>query len=184
MENISGVYKIENTITGDFYIGSSKNVKKRLESHKEPSRWKRYPNNPLYLDMQKYGVDKFDFQILAMRDPYQLKETEQEFIEKLQPTYNNYRAKGFDAERRKEWLQSEKGKESCRKAKKKYQQSDNGKESKTKANKKYLNQVCSYNGEKLTLNALRIRFYKAGMEHPVLEAKKFLEGNNATAKNI
>ena len=28
MNKISGVYKITNTITGDFYIGSSKNIKK------------------------------------------------------------------------------------------------------------------------------------------------------------
>ena len=32
-EKISGVYKITNTITGDFYIGSSKNVKKRWVEH-------------------------------------------------------------------------------------------------------------------------------------------------------
>ena len=29
---ISGIYKITNTITGDFYIGSSKDVKKKMES--------------------------------------------------------------------------------------------------------------------------------------------------------
>ena len=28
-EIISGIYKITNTITGDFYIGSSKNIEKR-----------------------------------------------------------------------------------------------------------------------------------------------------------
>lgn len=29
MEKICGVYKITNTVTGDFYIGSSKNAKQR-----------------------------------------------------------------------------------------------------------------------------------------------------------
>ena len=65
MEKISAVYKIVNMVTGDFYVGSSKNVKKRWASHKWPSNWKLYPNNPLYQDMQKYGVDKFDFQLNA-----------------------------------------------------------------------------------------------------------------------
>ena len=57
-EIISGVYKIANTITGDFYIGSSKNVKRRWESHKKPSAWKKCPNNQMYIDMQEYGTDK------------------------------------------------------------------------------------------------------------------------------
>lgn len=72
MGNISAVYKIENTLTGDFYIGSSKNVKKRWNEHKRPSSWKNLPNSPMYYDMQKYGVDKFDFQILEEVEPEQL----------------------------------------------------------------------------------------------------------------
>ena len=99
---ISAVYKITNTVTGDFYIGSSKNVKRRFAEHKRSTTWKKYPNNPMYLYMKKYGVDKFDFQILTIVEPEQLKEVEQQFIEKLQPTYNNYRAKGWDIERYKE----------------------------------------------------------------------------------
>ena len=58
---ISGVYKITNTVTGDFYIGSSKNVKLRLAVHKCPSTWKKCPNNPLYQDMRKYSIDKLEF---------------------------------------------------------------------------------------------------------------------------
>ena len=102
MEKICAVYKITNTITGDFYIGSSKDVKQRWRHHKCPSRWNDNPNNPMYIDMKNYGIDKFDFQVIAEVEPEKLKETEQEFIEKLQPTYNNYRAKGFDIERHKE----------------------------------------------------------------------------------
>ena len=96
---ISGVYKITNTITGDFYIGSSKNVKHRLTKHKCKSTWKNYPNNPMYLDMRKYGIDKFEFEILEEVEAEKLKETEQEFIEKLHPTYNNINANGWDCER-------------------------------------------------------------------------------------
>lgn len=45
METISAVYKITNTITNDFYIGSSKNVKQRWAVHKRPSMSKKHPNN-------------------------------------------------------------------------------------------------------------------------------------------
>ena len=98
-EKISGIYKITNTITGDFYIGSSKNVKQRLACHKCQSTWNEQPNNPMYIDMQKYGVEKFDFQILEEVESEHLKEKEQQFIETLKPTYNSNNANGWDIER-------------------------------------------------------------------------------------
>ena len=136
-EIISGIYKIINIITKDFYIGSSKNVKQRWINHKCPSTWKRHSNKPMYLDMQKSGVAEFDFQILEEVEIEQLKEKEQQFIEKMHPTYNSYNAKGLDVD-------------------------------------KYDNQLCRYNSETLTLNALRKRFKKTGIEHPTIEAKKYL----------
>ena len=171
---ICGIYKITNTITNDFYIGSSKNVKRRWRSHKCTSTWSKCPNNQMYLDMQKYGVDKFEFQVLEVVEEDSLKEIEQQFIENLQPTYNNYNANGLDIERRKKsnkkYYKSDKGKE----AQKKYQKSDKYKESHRKANNKYDNQLCCYNGETLTLNALRKRFWRQGLSNPTTEAKKYL----------
>ena len=186
---ICGVYKITNTITGDFYIGSSKDVKQRWMNHKKPSRWKAYPNNPMYQDIQKYGVDKFVFEILAEIEEGSLKETEQEFIKKLQPTYNDRNADGWNTERLKEskrkakrkYQKTEKGKEykkeyrkthrdEINEYQKKYRQSDKYKESQ----KKYKNQLCIYNGEKITLAALSARLRKAGIDHPTQEAKKYL----------
>ena len=166
---ISGIYKITNTITGDFYIGSSKDIKRRWRHHKIPSTWNKCPNNPLYKDMQKFGIDKFEFEILAEVEPGSLKEAEQKFIETLKPTYNNYRAKGLDIERRKE---------SHRKASRKYEKTEKRKkyckEYNKKYQKEYRNQLCYYNNEILTLNALSKRFRRAGIEHPTLEAKKYL----------
>ena len=171
---ISAVYKITNTITGELYIGSSKDVKRRWLQHKYQSTWKRCPNNPLYQDMKKYGVEKFDFQILAPVMPEYLKQTEQEFIETLKPTYNDRKSKGWDVERykkyQKEYRQSEKGKEYQKEYQKKYQRSEKGKE----YHKKYYNQLCSYNSETLTLGALKSRFVIAGIKHPTTEAKKYL----------
>lgn len=178
-KKISAVYKIVNEVTGDSYIGSSNDVKRRWITHKKPSVWKKYPNNPMYQDMQKYGVDKFKFQILCPVMEEYLKQVEQECIEMLKPTYNNYNAKGLDVERQKETIkkyeQSEKRKEAKKKAAKKYEQSEKGKETKKKYQKKYHNQLCSYNGETLTLNALKMRFRRAGIPHPTLEAKKYIK---------
>ena len=145
---ISGVYKITNTVTGDFYIGSSKNVKQRWAAHKCTSKWNRFPNNPMYIDMQNYGIDKFEFEILAEVEESFLKEKEQQFIETLKPTYNNRNANGWDIERYKK--------------------------SRRKAVNKYESQLCFYNGETLTLHALRTRFEKLGIDHPTIEAKKYL----------
>ena len=157
MNKICAVYKITNTITGDFYIGSSKNVKNRWMSHKKPSTWNKCPNNQLYLDMQKYGVDKFELQILEEAEIEQLKEKEQQFIETLKPTYNNNNAKGWDIERRKEYNR-------------KYNKSDKCKEYR----KQYYNQLCLYNGQTLTLKALSMRFMRKGIDNPTAEAKKYL----------
>ena len=161
MEKISGIYKITNTITGDFYIGSSKDVKSRWRSHKYQSTWKKNPNNPMYLDMQKYGVDSFNFEILAEVEVASLKETEQQCIETLKPIYNNYRAKGWDIERRKQY---------CKEYDKEYRKSDKFKD----YQKQYYNQLCSFNGETLTLNALYHRFKSQGITHPTQAAKKYL----------
>ena len=158
---ISGIYKITNTITGDFYIGSSKNIKRRWRSHKWSSTWNKHPNNPMYIDMHNYGVDKFEFEILAEVEADKLKETEQKFIEMLKPTYNDIRANGWDIERKKEYNR-------------KYRKTDKGKESRKKSSKKYDNRLCCYNGETLTLCALSARFRRAGIPHPTIEAKKYL----------
>lgn len=40
--------------------------------------------------------------------------------------------------------------------------------------KKYQNQLCYYNGEALKLYTLVMRFKRAGIEHPTLEAKKYI----------
>ena len=161
MSKISGIYKITNTVTGDCYIGSSKDVKRRWNEHKRASSWNKQPNNPIYHDMKNYGIDKFVFEVIEEVEAGSLKVTEQKFIELLKPTYNNINANGWDTERYKE---------SKKEYMKEYRKTEKGK----KANNKYYNQLCSYNGETLTLNALSTRFRRAGIEHPTAEAKKYI----------
>ena len=165
-EIISGIYKITNTVTKDSYIGSSKNIKNRWAVHKCQSTWNKHPNNPMYLDMRKYGVDNFEFQVIEEVEEGSLKETEQEFIELLKPTYNSNNAKGLDVERLKKYKKEYRKSDKC----KEYEKSDKRKESK----KKHDNQLCSYNGETITRATLSKRFYRAGIKHPVVEANKYL----------
>ena len=157
MKKICIVYKFTNTVTGDFYIGSRKNIKKSLANNKYQSIWISIPNDKMYQDIQKYGDDNFVFEVLEVVEPEQLKEVEQQFIETLKPTYNQMNEKDLDIETRKE-----------------YQKSDKGKKSQKKAVNKYQNQLCSYNGETITLNALRMRFKRKCIVNPTQEAKKYL----------
>lgn len=187
MVKISGVYLIVNTVTKDSYVGSSKDVKKRWSGHRCPSMWAEHPNSPLYLDMQKYGIKNFRFQILAPIEPENLKDAEQKFIEMLKPTYNSINAKGWNVEKirksqikyrqsenrkeyMKKYLQSEKVKDYM----KEYRQSEKYKKTAKESNKKYFNRLCYYKGEKLTLCALCSRFQRAGIDHPTQEARKYL----------
>ena len=175
MNRISGVYRITNTATDDFYIGSSKNIERRWAEHKKPSVWAKYSNSMLYRDMAKFGLNKFLFEIIE--ETSVLKDREQYWIDKLHPKYNNYYAKGLDIERQKK---------SHNKASKKYCELHPDKrkvqykkyyESHSEKCKAYNNQLCLYNNEVLTLSALRRRFSRKGISNSTIEAKKYLINN-------
>lgn len=85
-----------------------------------------------------------NFTFEVIEETDNLKEQEQYFIDLLKPSYNIRRARYRDIEKSKE-TQSERYK-----------------------------RICSYNGETLTLAALAKRFQRAGIDHPVSEAKKYL----------
>ena len=161
--NVSGVYKIVNTVTGDFYIGSSKNIQARWYTHRAPSAWRKQPNIALYQDMKKYGVENFRLQLLAPVMEEHLKQVEQELIEMLKPTYNDRNAYGDNVERQKETMK--KYNNMHRQERKEYSKKYNG---------KYSHQLCFYNGETLTLKALLRRFQRMKIPHATMEAKKYL----------
>lgn len=75
MNKVSGIYKITNNITGDFYIGGSKDIKMRWKDHKSPSKWARWPGMKLYQAFIKYGLDQFKFEVIE--ETSMLKEREQ-----------------------------------------------------------------------------------------------------------
>ena len=154
---IAGVYKITNNITGELYIGSSKDIKSRWANHKSPSVWKLHPNIKLYKAMAELGLDNFKFEVLE--ETSSLKKREQYYIEYLKPTYNDRHADGIDTEKRKEtrkyWFQVHQEEYSAKM-------------------KAYRSRLWLYEGETLTLAHLSKRFSYQGIAHPYKEAKKYL----------
>lgn len=86
----TGIYKIENMETGDFYIGSSSKLKERLRKHKRYLRKGIHGNEFLQRSFDKYGKDAFQFAIIESEfsEIETLRDREQFFIDKLEPTYN------------------------------------------------------------------------------------------------
>ena len=188
---ISGVYKVTNNITGDFYIGSSRNIKKRWSNHKSSSVWKRYPNSRLYKDMAQYGKDKFIFEVIE--ETTDLHNREQYYIEQLKPSYNSFWAYGHDTERykehnkaySKEWYKAHQN-EMLAKSKAYYEAHRDEHLAKCKAymeahrnellakSKVYYSRLCLYEGETLTLHALTSRLFRQGIPHATIEAKRYL----------
>jgi len=60
----AAVYKIENTKTGQVYIGQSTGYKARWRGHKSKLRRNKHGNPKLQEDYDKYGLDVFEFKII------------------------------------------------------------------------------------------------------------------------
>ena len=87
-----GIYKIQNKVNQQVYIGQSIHIKKRFSQH----RIKAYDeqissyNYPLYEDMREYGLDNFDYSILELCPQDQLNDREIYYISKYDSYYNGY----------------------------------------------------------------------------------------------
>lgn len=64
-KNVCGIYKITNLITGEHYIGQSKNIDERWKAHCKCGLGIEAPaTNVLYNSMQKDKVWNFTFEVL------------------------------------------------------------------------------------------------------------------------
>ncbi len=83
----SGIYKITNTTNGKFYIGSSKNIDERWDNHKQYLRGNYHINPKLQNAWNKYGEDKFIFEIIEETDSNQnvLFDRENYYLSSLKP---------------------------------------------------------------------------------------------------
>ena len=86
--NNCGVYKITNTITGDYYIGSSDKIKERIQHHIHALN-NGYHRNPYLLRAwNKYGEKAFEFTVILLCDVDHKLYFEQGLLNLLKPVYN------------------------------------------------------------------------------------------------
>lgn len=86
--NYSGVYKIENKITGDYYIGSSIDIAKRWYAHKWELRNNKHNNPHLQNSWNKYKKKNFQFIILVITEPEEAMILEDKILQKWDCSYN------------------------------------------------------------------------------------------------
>lgn len=84
------IYKLTNIVTGEIYIGKTKNqLEKRWYQHKKDCQYGRNPNSRLYHAMRKYGADNFTKTVMAeCTSLEELNAAEIQLIKEHSPQYN------------------------------------------------------------------------------------------------
>lgn len=108
----SGVYKIQNTINGKSYIGSSKRIEKRYGEHRSLLRNNKHHSKILQGAWNKYGEGSFLFDIIEICPVDQLEAREQYYLDNLKPELNV--AKDVRNNRGRKWSAEERLKHSAR----------------------------------------------------------------------
>lgn len=81
MKNISGIYKIENTINGKVYFGSSNNINKRKKQHFSSLKNGSHCNTHLQRSFNIYGEDNFIFEAVEFCEEKNLLNIEQMYLD-------------------------------------------------------------------------------------------------------
>lgn len=135
----SGVYKITNIENGKVYIGSSKDINKRITAHIRELKKNIHDNTHLQSAWNKYGKEKFEFSILEfVPDINILLEREQFWMDKYQcykrdfgynmlPTAGSPDGNRLSKETRKRISESNKGRNCTAETKQKISNSQKGK---------------------------------------------------------
>ena len=84
----SGIYKIENIITGDFYIGQSYNMYIRKYRHLSELSRNIHKNKFLQNSYNKYGKKSFKIVPIIYCENWELNKYEQFFINNIKPQFN------------------------------------------------------------------------------------------------
>lgn len=156
----AGVYFFVTENEEVIYVGSTKNLKKRMLSHLQSIQYgsNHGTQKELYRFLQE---NQFTVEFELTSDYIR---KEQEYIESLKPIFNKRKAyTGIKNVNKldyyKDWH-------------KQYR------EDHLKMMKDYDNQLCLYDGKIITFNALRLRLKKQGVKHSCKEAKKYLIPSN------
>ena len=137
------------------YVGSSKNLYDRMKKHN--SNINKGSNHGYKQDLYQFLQSNQITIEFQLTEDY--RRAEQKMIEIHQPIFNAYRANTGCGARKGRVVEYSK---------------EYNKKFNYESQKQYNKQLCNYNNEILTLDALQTRFRRKGIEHPVLEAKKFL----------
>ncbi len=87
----SGIYKINNNVSGKSYIGSAANLKNRFNEHKSDLRLNKHSNPHLQNSYNKYGKENFVFSVIEyVEDENNLIEREQFWINTLKVLNRKY----------------------------------------------------------------------------------------------
>lgn len=92
---VAGIYGIKNTVTGKYYIGCAKDIKKRWREHKYHLKRGDHHSVKLQRSYDKHGgIKSFEFVVLREVDDLNtLYEVESEFIRLYQSWNNGYNVK-------------------------------------------------------------------------------------------
>lgn len=85
---VSGIYKITNTVTGNFYIGSAKKVNVRWNSHHYLLRQGKHHSPRLQHEWDKYGSDAFVLEVVQLVNAEDLIDAEQRWLDKTDCLFN------------------------------------------------------------------------------------------------
>lgn len=84
-----GVYEIRNTTTGESYIGSSEDIEKRWQVHRQELAGNRHDNDLLYESWRQYGQSAFEFRVIyEAHQGEDIRDIELWHIERYGPAFN------------------------------------------------------------------------------------------------
>jgi len=87
-KTLCGVYKLTNKSTGDFYIGSSRDLTRRKNIHLNAIKARTHRNKTIREDSLLFNETNFEFEVLEYCKNYELKDREYHYIFELNPKYN------------------------------------------------------------------------------------------------
>jgi group I intron endonuclease len=84
----SGIYQIKNLVTGDKYVGSSENLKRREAQHFNHLARNAHANMLIQEAYNVHGKDSFEFSLLEATDKASLRKIEQIYLDSGGFSYN------------------------------------------------------------------------------------------------
>jgi group I intron endonuclease len=88
MDSYSGVYTIQNTVSGKMYIGSAQLIRRRFAQHRAALQKRCHQNKHLQAAWDLYGSSAFTFTVTLVCRPEDIRYYEQRLLDGLKPEYN------------------------------------------------------------------------------------------------